>query len=291
MTIIACDIGGTNIKGSRFVDGVIVQTISKPNDQSNGKTSTMNVLEQVLDELWTNDVTKIGIVTAGAVDPKTGTIVGNTGTLQGWVGFSIIDELHERYQVPVFVENDANGAMVAEMIPYLEKGIQNAVMLTLGTGVGTGVYINGELYRGHSFQVEFGHMVLHPNGRTCTCGMQGCAEQYLSGTALTKAAQELIDRSITHGEDLFYYLDQGHPSATRIFDQYLHDLFLYLHNLRRTFDPEIFIIGGGVSNMRESFLTRVHDYQQNTSMKTKIVLAEHGNQAGMLGAYHIARNG
>jgi glucokinase len=290
MTTIACDIGGTNIKGALFQNETIVRTVSLPTDQTNGKQSTMTVLHEVIQQLWEPSVEQIGIVTAGAVDPSTGMIVGNTGTLQGWVGFSIKEELFETFGVPCVVENDANGAMVAEMQPYLKQGIKHAVMLTLGTGVGTAVYINGDLYRGHHYQVEFGHMLLHPNGRPCTCGMEGCAEQYLSGSALTKAAQKRVNASITHGAELFDYLDQDDPNAKILIEEYLDDLMLYLHNIERTYDPEMIIIGGGVSNLKERFLHLVQERQRKTSFKANIVLASNGNQAGILGAFYITQS-
>lgn len=290
MNIIACDIGGTEIKGALFASHVVSQ-ISKPNDQSDGKHSTMRVLFSVIDELWQKDVSRIGIVTAGAVNPDTGMIVGNTGTLQGWVDFSISQTIQERYGVPCFVENDANGAMVAEMEEYLVQGVTEAVMLTLGTGVGTALYLNGSLYRGSHFQVEFGHTILHADGLPCTCGMLGCAEQYLSGRALTRRARNELDPSIHHGRELFDRIIKQEEQAIQVLDRYLDDMALFLHNLYRTYDPQLIIIGGGVSNSKDAFYQRLLERLQRTKWNTPIKLAKYGNFAGIKGAYLIALQG
>lgn len=291
MNIVACDIGGTAIKGALFINQKIVRQVSKPTDQHKGKDHTLSVLFKVIDELIDETVLRIGIVSAGAIDPNTGMIVGNTGTMSDWIGFSITEEVENHYQRPCFVDNDANGAMIAEMTHHLQHHIRYAVMLTLGTGVGTAAFIDGELYRGSTNQVEFGHIILVPNGHLCTCGMHGCAEQYLSGSALLKSLRTRIDASITHGSVVFDLYKEGHQEAIAIVEEYIDYLLLYLHSLNRVFDPEIFIIGGGVSTSKDVFVERLLEKQKNTQMHKPVYIARYLNTAGIMGAYQIALKG
>jgi glucokinase len=294
MSIIACDIGGTAIKGTRFENTakpIAQPIIEQLNDQSQGKDSTMRVLWEVIDALWQEDVERIGIVTAGAVDPLSGHIVGNTGTLRGWVGFSIKDAVQDRYGVPCFVDNDANGALLAALMPYEQDGITDAVMLTLGTGVGSGVLLGGRVLRGAHHQVELGHLTLYPGGKRCTCGARGCAEQYLSGRALTKRARDEVDPSIHHGRELFELVQAGDPKAMATLDRYLDDLIVFLHTIYRSFDPQLILIGGGVSDAGDVFLDRLRAKQETSDVPTMIRLATDGNFAGILGAYKIAKEG
>lgn len=290
MTIIACDIGGTAIKGARFSEGVDA-TAERPNDQSRGKDSTMDVLWEVIDALWQDNVERIGIVTAGAVDPVSGHIVGNTGTLRGWVGFSIKDAVQEHYGVPCFVDNDANGALLAEIEPYQRQGVKDAVMITLGTGVGSGVLVNGTILRGANHQIELGHMTLYPHGKRCTCGERGCAEQYLSGRALTKRARDEVDSAIHHGRELFELVRTGDSRAVAMLDGYLEDLVVFLHTIYRSFDPQLILIGGGVSDAGDVFLDRLRTKLAASDVPTMIRLATRGNFAGIQGAYRIAKEG
>lgn len=287
MKIIGCDVGGTEIKGKLYYKG-FVKEYKKKTNQLQGKESILNTLKDVIRELWDNDVCAIGIVTAGAVDTRTGSLVGNKGTLSEWSDFSIKEEIQKCFQVPTYVQNDANGAMIAEMESYLKQGINNAVMITLGTGVGTGLYINGKLYNGSTYQVEFGHMVLYPNGILCTCGQKGCVESYVSGTALTKMGKELIGDDIIHGSMIFDLYKNGHQVAIDVIRNYVKDLSLFLENIDKIIDPEIFIIGGGVIHSKDILLKELSSVLKDFK---PIFPAVYGNDAGVRGAVLLATEG
>lgn len=287
MKIIACDIGGTEIKGKLF-DSVSLKEVKLSTNQTFGRESIMDTLKEVISQLWDDEVAAIGIVTAGAVNPDNGMIVSNTGTLDGWLDFSIKDAIFDEFHIPVFVENDANGAMIAEMEMYLKKGIKNACMITLGTGVGTALYIDSKLYNGSTFKVEFGHMVLYPNGVECTCGQKGCSESYLSGTALTRRGKTCVDESIVHGKEVFELYKRGNKDAVKVINDYVDDLVLFLNNIDKVVDPQLYIIGGGVIHSKDVLLKVLEDKLKDFKPVVPAVL---GNDAGIKGAYLLAIEG
>jgi len=291
MSIIAIDLGGTQIKGALFQNDVILKQSTLQTEESFGKDHIMNQLFKLIDLLWNQEVESIGIVSAGSIDVSTGSIISNTGTLSGWIDFSIKDAVMDHFHVPCVVENDANGAMVGEMQYYLKQGIENAVMITLGTGVGTAVFIRKELYRGSFYNVEFGHSTLIPEGKQCTCGLKGCAESYLSGNALTKLAKEEVSEHINHGEELMAFYAKKDEKAIKVIEQYLSYLALFIQNITKYYDPEIIIIGGGVSKSLVVLEDRLKKHLNDLNIKTPIKLARLKNDAGIYGAYILAQRG
>jgi glucokinase len=287
MKIIAVDIGGTEIKGSLMNPNTLkshrVQT-----DLQKGKTTILASLYRVIEALMDDDVQAISIVTAGTIDTENTTIIANMGTMPGWLHLNLGETVKERYDLPVFVDNDANGAMLGEIQEYHQQGIQNAVMITLGTGVGTALFLNGSLYRGPFYKVEFGHMILHPEGTQCTCGRLGCVEQYVSGSALTRAAQNFVDANITHGSELFDYLEKNDLQAQKVWQKYLKDLALFIQNINQIIDPEVFILGGGVIKNHAVLLPALQEALRFYEMEKPIVAAKYGNEAGIRGAYYYA---
>ena len=288
MNIVAVDVGATEIKGALFNPTLSKQFKTKT-DASGGKSTILASLYKVIDALMVDDCDVISIVSAGTIDTRKHRIIYNAGTMPGWVDFNLGDVVFEKYQVKVFVENDANGAMIAEMQPYLKAGIKHAVMVTLGTGVGTALYIDGKMHHGANYLIELGHMVLYPKGRLCSCGEYGCIEQYVSGTALTRRAKEAIDPHIDHGKALFKLLAQGHKKAQEVFDHYIDDLAQSLHNIGRAIDPELFILGGGVMDNASVILPALKKKLGNKANHYRIVKAQYDNFAGIQGAFVYAK--
>lgn len=287
MKIVAIDIGGTEIKGFLMNPSKLKEHRVKT-DLSKGKDTILRSLFDVIDFLFEDDVQAVSIVTAGTIDTETMTIIDNLGTMPGWLHLNLGAMVKERYNCPVFVDNDANGAMIGEMQHHLDSDIKNAVMITLGTGVGTALYLSGKLYRGSSYRVEFGHTVLHPQGILCTCGRQGCAEQYVSGSALTRKAKQELDAQMIHGSKFFEYLKMSHPKALKIWMSYIDDLAIFIQNINQVIDPEIFIIGGGLIHSKEFLLPSLEKALSEFRFQKTIHPAIHGNNAGILGAYHFA---
>ena len=143
----------------------------------------------------------IGIGSAGRINIETGVVEYATDNLPGWHGFPLQTWVEEHYEIPTVVDNDANTALLGEL--YFSDQLfhqQNTVMLTIGTGVGGANYFFGQIVRGaHHQSGEWGHMVLYPEGRPCNCGKSGCAEQYLSGTAIRAQAEKVTGLVFEHG--------------------------------------------------------------------------------------------
>ncbi len=310
------DLGGTNI-----VAGVIdkkFNIISKAKTETKaGRTSeeiaddmAKTVFEALkLSEKKIEDLTWIGVGSPGAIDAKNGIVL-----FAGNLNFSnvpLAKMLEERLKKPVFLENDANSAAYGEFIAGACKGKKNSIMITLGTGVGGGIIIDGKIYSGFNFAgAELGHTVLEVNGEPCTCGRKGCFEAYSSATGLikmTKKAMSLDKKSIMHnlvekeqkvsGKTAFEAMRLGDETAKKVVDEYIKYLGHGVANLINIFQPQILCIGGGVSNEGENLLLPLKEFvktqifTRNLEENTEIVLAELGNDAGIIGAAFLGRLG
>ncbi len=289
MKIIAIDIGGTEIKASLYINDKITKTYKQQTNNSLGRETVMNTLYDVINQLLEDSVDRVGVVTAGAIDIDTGYIVANDGQLSDWVGFSIKEQLELKYNIPVYIDNDANGALIGEIQEYKSE-YSNIAMITLGTGVGTALYLNDTVYRGSTYQVEFGHMTLIPFGELCSCGKLGCAEQYLSGSALTKLAINKVSNKITHGKELFQLFEEGNKKAIDVVEEYTDLLAIYINSINKFIDYELLIIGGGVITSKEILIPILKRKLLSLGIRKRIEPAKHLNNAGIIGAYLLASN-
>ena len=214
----------------------------------------------------------------------------------------------------VYLANDANAAALAEALAGSAKGASVAVMITLGTGVGGGVIINGKIFSGginHS-GAELGHTILVSGGRQCTCGRRGCWEAYSSATALSLMTKEKAVELKLKGipslmlederEDgsysaraAFAAMKKGDAHAKEVTDAYIHYLAEGITNMVNIFQPNVICIGGGVCNEKDYLIKPLreivsHDqYTKNNAVKTEIVIATLGNDAGIIGAASLGR--
>jgi glucokinase len=269
--VIGIDVGGTKIKGGRFVDGYLEKVAKNPTAGGVSRESVIAAIRKTIDALWTKDIVKIGIVSAGNIDPVAGvcTLAYN---LKGWTGCPIRSIFESLYHVPVYVENDAIGALYGEMSMIKEK--KNVTMLTFGTGVGGASIIDGVLSR--SSDTAWGHVVMIPNGLSCPCGKKGCAEMYLSANALFKIAKEKIpDLTSTIGLDRLYRAKD--PRAIALMEDYAEKLNLFLNQIDKTVHPSLIILGGGLmsARMMKGLIALPKD---------KFAFAQLGSQAGIVGA-------
>ena len=269
--VIGIDVGGTKIKGGRFCDGYLEKACKNPTEGDLSRESVLAAIRKTIDALWHKDVEKIGIVSAGNIDPVTGscTLAYN---LKGWTGCPIKSIFEELYHVPVYVENDAIGALYGEMSMIKEK--KNVTMLTFGTGVGGASIINGVLSR--SEKTAWGHVVLIPDGLSCTCGKKGCSEMYLSATALLKMAQESIP-NLASTVELDHLYERKDPRALAVMNRYGAWLNLFLKKKKKEVHPTLIILGGGLmgAKMMKSIISLPQD---------RYAFAQLGNQAGIVGA-------
>lgn len=309
MYTIGIDLGGTNIVAA-VVD-------EKYNIIAKAKTPTAmpRTPEEIFDDIAKvckeaieksgisiDDISSIGMGTPGTVN-KEGIIefANNLGFDHIPAKKMIVDRLGNK---PVFVENDANCAALGEAYAGCGNGAKDFIAVTLGTGVGSGIIVNGKLVSGrNNAGGECGHMVIIVDGAPCTCGRKGCWESYASATALinqTKAAMEKHPDSVMHevaaeegkvsGRTAFDAMRRKDAVATKVVEQYIKYVATGLTNLVNTFQPEIICVGGGICNEGETLLRPLRRYVESerysvySEVQTEIVKAELGNDAGIIGA-------
>lgn len=248
------------------------------------------------------DISSVGIGTPGIANSREGIVEYSCN-----LGFSDtpLAEMVERLlNKPVYLENDANAAALGEFVAGSGRGSNSLVAITLGTGVGGGVVMNGHLLTGFNFAgAEIGHFVMIQDGEPCPCGRKGCFEAYCSATALirqTHRAMEQHPRSLmwqeaerlelVSGRTAFDAMRLGDEAAKAVVEQYIRHLACGLTSIINIFQPEVLCVGGGICNEGETLLAPVReifdreDYARNCTRRTSIVRATLGNDAGIIGA-------
>ncbi|MFN7251902.1 MAG: ROK family protein [Anaerobacillus sp.] len=291
--VIGIDVGGTGVKGSLVLEnGEVLKAYKVATDITLGRQGILTSIFAVVDYLIeSEEIIGIGIGTAGRVNVTTGEVVFATANLPGWQGVSLSNVLAERYQHPCVVENDANAALLGELWQgaATDPALTSVTMLTLGTGVGGANAIGRKIIHGGHFQGgEWGHVVFVPDGRSCNCGMNGCLEQYLSGTALVSMTNEATGMEFQHGQDIFATYQAGNETVAKIVDIYIDHLALAIYNISITLDPKAVIIGGGVIDSKAIWWPLLIEKLANYQVLMKVFPAQLGNRAGMLGAAKLA---
>lgn len=302
------DIGGTSIKCS-FVSET-GKMLSKFSFMVNKAIRQEDVLEELIRSIeshWNirnEDFLGIGVGCPGGVNPEKGTC--DYATNLGWEDFPIAPLLSKRFEKPCFIENDANTALFGEIYFGIGQNFKNVVFLTLGTGVGSGIYLDGHIFSGNEGKgAELGHAVIEHNGRLCACGRRGCLECYASASALTKDAAWAMahhpeskmwdyckspDRM--NGAIVFQAEKEGDETAKEVIRQYISYLGEGCLNFCNIFRPEAIILGGGVAKQGEYLRKKVQDYLDERSYgllgvnppKTKVLISSLGSDAGIYGA-------
>ncbi len=303
------DIGGMTIKvGLVNENGKIVLSRAFAKEQEKGFKSmvarTAEMVRALLDEANYSllDLGGIGFGIPGTVDSKKGMIVSAVNI--GCKNEKLVEEMAQYFNVPIAVGNDANMAALGEQRFGAGKGHENVVMITLGTGIGGGIIIDGKLYEGNGGAGgEVGHQIIVVDGEQCNCGRRGCWERYASATGLinqTKYAMADNANSLMHkiasenggvdGKTAFLAKDAGDEAGRNVVEQYLHYLSEGLLNLAYVLHPEMFIIGGGIShegkNVMDPLREKLNESLQSSGMLPliEIVQASLGNNAGIIGA-------
>jgi glucokinase len=301
--IFAADLGGTHLRAAT-VDrhGQIHSRFKQNTPQDNDANAIVGAIVAAVHEFQkANEISAVSLVVPGTVKVEEGVVV-KAPNLPCLDGFRLAAALTEQLQLPAIVENDANAAAVGEMWQGAAVGCKSIICVTLGTGVGGGIILDGKLWRGvDGSAAEIGHMCVDPfGGVACTCGSRGCLEVYASATAIVRMTREASPRypdSVLQGrEDLsaeiiFEAGQQDDELALEIFRRMGVYLGIGLANLINILNPEIIVIGGGVVNGWELF--EKHTYQQIEErafplLRVKIVRAKCGDDAGLLGAARLA---
>lgn len=255
------------------------------------------------------EVVCAGIAAPGSVNPRTG-IIEYANNLP-FLRFPIADTLRKYLPVrEVYLENDANAAALGEAVGGAAKSKRLSVMITLGTGVGGGVIIDGKIYSGFNYAgAELGHTVIEYNGRQCSCGRKGCFEAYASATALVSMTKEKLaackdtlmwemcgnDINKADARIAFAAMKKGDRAGKEVVDMYISYLACGITNMINIFQPEVLLIGGGVCNEKDYLLkplteiVNADQYTRNQAVKTEIKIAALGNDAGIVGAAALGR--
>ena len=291
------DLGGTTVKIAYFdQQGTMLEKWEIPTVTADGgKQILPDIAASIREFLDANNIADtavlgIGIGVPGPVDGKG---VVNKCVNLGWGVFSIAEELSKLTGFPVKAGNDANVAAMGEFWKGGGQGCENMVFVTLGTGVGGGIVINGQLLHGtHGAGAEIGHMVLNPKETaTCGCGKHGCVEQYCSATGIVRLANQKGMKNVTC-KDIFDAGKAGDPLALEVLDQYYDYMGQFLGTLCSVVDPEAVVLGGGVTKAGDVLLKGIepyfHKYVFHGASQVSFALASLGNDAGAYGAFKLA---
>lgn len=307
---VGIDLGGTNI-----VAGVVDENyniISKASTKTNCPRPEKEIADDMAKmalqavknaNLEISDIEWIGIGTPGIANSATG-IIERANNL-GFVNTPMVKYIKETIDKPVFIENDANAAAYGEFVAGAAKEARNAICVTLGTGVGAGIIIDGKIYSGSNYAgAEIGHTVIEVDGAECSCGRKGCFEAYSSATGLIRMSKEAMEKNpdsimnkMAHekggkvtARTSFDAMRAGDKSAKEVVDKYIKYLAAGITNTINIFQPDILCIGGGVCNEGDPLLLPVkalvenEDFAKNSEKRTEIVIAKLGNDAGIIGA-------
>ena len=319
MYYLGIDLGGTNI-----VAGVVDEE-NKILAKASCKTNTPRPEEDICDDmaamakealkkagLTIDDVPWVGIGCPGSVNRGTG-IIEYSNNL-GFHNWQLEKMMTERLEKKIILENDANAAAYGEYVAGAAKGAKDAVAVTLGTGVGTGIIIDGQIYSGCNYAgAEMGHMVIVKGGHQCTCGREGCWEAYASATGLIAWTKEImmaqqadpysvmwkmvngnIDK--VSGRTAVDSMRQGDPGGKSVVDQYISYLACGLVNAINIFQPDVICLGGGISKEGENLLRPLRTYiererySKHAAKQTKLCTALLGNDAGIIGAAFLGKS-
>jgi glucokinase len=310
---IGIDVGGTKVLGG-VVDesGKVLLTARRDTPREGGKALTQAIADVAQELLAKHPATSVGVSAAGFVSSDRKTILA-TPNIAGWNGVDLDAELTALIGIPVVIENDANSAAWGEARFGAGRGRKHMLMVTVGTGIGGGIVINGELLRGgFGIAAEVGHMRVVPEGHLCGCGARGCFEQYGSGNALLRHAREAIAASPDIARNLLARGDgtldgltghaiteaarDGDAVALAAFNTTAQWLGAGIASLAAVLDPECVIIGGGVIDAGEILLRPMRDsLERHMPFAGKrpipeILAAQLGNEAGLVGVADLARN-
>jgi glucokinase len=308
---IGVDIGGTKVAaGVVAEDGAVLDTARRGTPSRDAEAIEQVIAEVVAELAERHSVVAVGIGAAGWIANDRATVL--FAPHLAWRNEPLQQALRSRIQAPLLVENDANAAAWAEYRFGAAQGARVVVCVTLGTGIGGGLVLDGELYRG-AFGVgsEFGHMAIVPDGRRCACGNRGCWEMYASGRALARDARELADVSpvAAHrllelaggqltgltGQIVTTAAREGDPAAVEIYTTMGQWLGRGLANLAAVLDPDVFVIGGGVSEAGDLLILPARTTFQGSLTGrgfrpvATVLPAALGPDAGLVGAADLAR--
>ena len=307
--VVGVDIGGTKVAaGLVNAKGEILAHNRTPMVTSGAPSDGLAAVSKAIGELFPdiasqNQIAAIGVCAPGPLNPDTGTIL-NPPNLTIWHNYPLAEEMRRLYKAPVRVDNDANAAALAEAKWGAGRGYRNIFYATIGTGIGTGIIFDGRIYHGKTgAAAEGGHVGIDWNGPVCNCGKRGCIETLAAGPAIAQRARQKLARNSNSvllemaGGDIQRVSSQmvgrahaeGDSVATEVMRETLDLLAYWLGSIIDLLEPDIIVIGGGVSSLLAPFLDEIRERWRGTCinpapLSIPLVLAHYGEDAGIAGA-------
>jgi glucokinase len=289
MVTVGIDLGGTKLAGCLMdAEGQVLREATVPTQAWEGPEAVLGRMRALIGDMLAgvpaDQVAGVGIGSPGPLDYRQGLIL-SPPNLPGWDRIPLRDAMASAFSLPVFLDNDANAAALAEHRAGAGLGADRMVYVTVSTGIGAGLVIDGQIYRGETGSAgEFGHISVNAWGEPCACGNVGCLENYASGTALARRAEEEFGTPMSAEEVMRRGLG-GDARARRIVDEAFHALGIGLVNLVNLINPKRIVIGGGVSQAGAPMFTALRDIVgRHTALGVEICPAALGTRAGMIGA-------
>lgn len=305
------DIGGTAAKlGLVDEEGRIISSVNEyPVIFDDYETpiieTVVKSVRHFMDENNKNfaEIAGIGVSATGGINTKLGIVEGSAGHIKNWEGTNIRSRLESEFGVKTAVLNDANAAALGEMWKGAAIGKENVVVMTIGTGVGGGIIVDSKILLGRKgFAGEIGHIPVNVDGEDCSCGNKGCIEHYGSTSALVRKVKEAvisgeikgIEVNKVDGRLIFKEVAAGNDTVKKYVDEWISYISATLVGLVHIFNPEMIILGGGVSRQKELFVDRVKEkviksVMPNFAIGLTVEAAELGNDAGIIGAVRFIK--
>ncbi|WP_019009161.1 ROK family protein [Deinococcus aquatilis] len=291
---IGVDVGGTKIATGVLRGDQLLDRHVQPTPETGWEAVLDAIATQVLDlQALHPDARLVGVGIPGPLNADR-TRVKFAPNIYGFTDVPMVDGLRDRLGQRIILENDAKAAALAEAHMGAARGTESSIYVTVSTGIGAGIVLNGRIWRGrHGIAGEIGHITALPGGPVSGAGLDGALEAVASGTAIARDASYALNRDVSTAE-AFTLAEQGHPGARRVIAQALRHIGIALADLQKTIDPEVFVVGGGVASVGDYFfqgVQRAADEYAAGFAPVTIRRAQLGTDAGVIGAALAARHG
>ncbi len=292
--VLAVDLGGTNMRMAAVTRvGKILHQTKQPTPEHLDPETLLTITEKLADECRGAVGHVAGIAYAPPANVTPDGVLHNLPNIPRLDAYDLKSGLQEKLGIPATIENDATAAAIGESWLGASKGIQNSIMVTLGTGVGGGIIVNGNPLRGPDGGAgKIGHIAVEPDGHPCGCGSRGCVEQYASATAIERMARE-AGMTTGNSHEVYGAFLKGDERARSVFEKMGRYLGIMLGGLVNALNPEIIVIGGGAAAAWDAFHEQTRseiDFRAfpEPSSRAKLVRTRLGDNAGILGAARSA---